>query len=128
MEQKFYICERCGNIITFLENKGVPVMCCGEKMKELKPGTVEASHEKHIPAISAEENRINVQIGSLLHPMEKEHYIEWIALETNTGLQIRYLKPGMEPKAEFVLADGEEGYAAYAYCNLHGLWKAALES
>lgn len=128
MEQKFYICERCGNIITFLENKGVPVMCCGEKMKELKPGTVEASHEKHIPAISVDENRINVQIGALIHPMEKEHYIEWIALETNTGLQIRYLKPGMEPKAEFVLADGEEGYAAYAYCNLHGLWKAALES
>lgn len=127
MEQKFYICERCGNIITFLENKGVPVMCCGEKMKELKPGTVEASHEKHIPAISVDENRINVQIGALIHPMEKEHYIEWIALETNTGLQIRYLKPGMEPKAEFVLADGEEGYAAYAYCNLHGLWKAALE-
>lgn len=128
MEQKFYICERCGNIITFLENKGVPVVCCGEKMKELKPGTVEASHEKHIPAISAEEGKVNVQIGSLLHPMEKEHYIEWIALETNMGLQIRNLKPGMEPKAEFVLADGEEGYAAYAYCNLHGLWKAELKS
>lgn len=128
MEQKFYICERCGNIITFLENKGVPVVCCGEKMKELKPGTVEASHEKHIPAISVEEGRVNVQIGSLLHPMEKEHYIEWIALETSTGIQIRYLKPEMEPKAEFLLADGEEGYAAYAYCNLHGLWKAELKS
>ncbi len=121
---KFYRCDHCGNIVTFLHAAGVPVMCCGQKMTELLPGTTDASLEKHVPAVEIKGGKVYVQVGSVEHPMLPEHYIQWIALETNLGSQIRYLQPGQAPKAEFVLADGEEMVAVYEYCNLHGLWKA----
>ena len=121
---KFYRCDHCGNIVTFLHAAGVPVMCCGQKMTELLPGTTDASLEKHVPAVEIKGGKVYVQVGSVEHPMLPENYIQWIALETNLGSQIRYLQPGQAPKAEFVLADGEEMVAVYEYCNLHGLWKA----
>lgn len=121
---KFYRCEHCGNIVTFLHAAGVPVMCCGQKMTELVPGTTDAALEKHVPAVEVKGGKVYVQVGAVEHPMLPEHYIQWIALETNLGSQIRYLQPGQAPKAEFVLADGEEMVAVYEYCNLHGLWKA----
>ena len=121
---KFYRCDHCGNIVTFLHAAGVPVMCCGQKMTELLPGTTDASLETHVPAVEIKGGKVYVQVGSVEHPMLPEHYIQWIALETNLGSQIRYLQPGQAPKAEFVLADGEEMVAVYEYCNLHGLWKA----
>ena len=121
---KFYRCDHCGNIVTFLHAAGVPVMCCGQKMTALLPGTTDASLEKHVPAVEIKGGKVYVQVGSVEHPMLPEHYIQWIALETNLGSQIRYLQPGQAPKAEFVLADGEEMVAVYEYCNLHGLWKA----
>lgn len=121
---KFYRCDHCGNIVTFLHAAGVPVMCCGQKMTELLPGTTDASLEKHVPAVEIKGGKVYVQVGSVEHPMLPEHYIQWIALETNLGSQIRYLQAGQAPKAEFVLADGEEMVAVYEYCNLHGLWKA----
>lgn len=121
---KFYRCEHCGNIVTFLHAAGVPVMCCGQKMTELVPGTTDAALEKHVPAVEVKGGKVYVQVGAVEHPMLPEHYIQWIALETNLGSQIRYLQPGQAPKAEFLLAEGEELVAVYEYCNLHGLWKA----
>ena len=120
---KFYICEHCGNLITFVENKGVPVMCCGQKMTELVPGTVEASLEKHIPVVEQKGDSITVKVGSMEHPMVEEHYIQWIALETRQGCQLKHLQPGEKPEAVFALTKGDALVAAYAYCNLHGLWK-----
>ena len=120
---KFYICEHCGNIVTFVENKGVPVMCCGQRMTELVPGTVEASQEKHIPVAEQKDGIVTVKVGAAEHPMAEEHYIQWIALETEQGCQIKYLRPGQKPQAVFALAEGDAVVSVYAYCNLHGLWK-----
>lgn len=121
---KFYRCQHCGNLVTFLHASGVPVICCGEEMTELLPGTVDASLEKHVPVVKTEGASVYVKVGSVDHPMVAEHFIQWIALETNLGSQIKYLQPGQEPAASFVLAEGETLVAVYEYCNLHGLWKA----
>ena len=123
---KFYICAHCGNIVAYVKNAGVPVMCCGEKMQELVPGTVDASVEKHLPVITVEGSTVTVRVGSVEHPMAAEHYIEWIALETKEGNQRKALVPGAKPQAVFALADGDSAVAAYAYCNLHSLWKAEV--
>ena len=120
---KFYICEHCGNIIEKVHDKKVPVVCCGEKMKLLEPGTVEASHEKHIPVVSVDGNSVKVEIGSVAHPMIEEHSILWVCLETSCGVYRKYLEVGKAPAAHFTLSDGENPVAAFAYCNLHGLWK-----
>jgi len=121
---KYYVCSHCGNIVEFAHNAGVPVVCCGQKMQELVPGTVEASKEKHIPEVKVEGQKVTVEVGSVIHPMEEKHYIEWIVIETKKGQQKVSLKPEEAPKAEFLLSEGDEFVAAYAYCNLHGLWKA----
>lgn len=123
---KFYVCAHCGNIITFVKDSGVPVVCCGEKMQEIIPGTVDAAVEKHLPVVSVEGSQVTVQVGSVEHPMLPEHFIEWIVLETSSGSQMKALTPGEKPQAVFALADGEKAVAAYAYCNLHGLWKAEV--
>lgn len=120
---KFYVCKHCGNIITYLNNAGVPVSCCGEKMSELIPGTTDAAVEKHVPAVSVNGNVVTVKVGEVEHPMVDVHYIQWIVLETNQGNLIKNLQPNQPPVATFVLADGEQAIAAYEYCNLHGLWK-----
>lgn len=124
MEQKFYICEHCGNIVAEVKSSGVPVMCCGEKMKEIIPGTTDAAVEKHVPVYRTEGNKVYVTVGEVEHPMLPEHYIEWISLQTKSGNQRKCLKPGDEPKACFALCEGDEVEAVYAYCNLHSLWKA----
>ena len=121
---KFFKCETCGNVIEFLNASGVPVMCCGKKMEELVPGTSDGAAEKHVPIIKQEGNKVTVLIGEVEHPMVEAHYIQWIVLETGKGAQRAYLNPGEAPKAEFILAEGDEVVAAYEYCNLHGLWKA----
>ena len=119
---KFYICETCKNIITKIVDSKVPVVCCGKPMKELVPGAVDGALEKHVPAVTVDGNTVKVQIGEVIHPMLPEHYIQFIALETKNGVQIKNLKAGDEPKAELILADGDEAVAVYEYCNLHGLW------
>ncbi|MEA4934979.1 MAG: desulfoferrodoxin family protein [Lawsonibacter sp.] len=121
---KFYRCKHCGNLLTFLNASGVPVICCGEEMAELLPGSVDAALEKHVPVVETQGAAVHVKVGSVAHPMVAEHFIQWIALETNLGSQIKYLKPGQAPEASFVLAEGETLVAVYEYCNLHGLWKA----
>lgn len=124
MEQKFYVCERCGNMVAMVKSSGVPVMCCGQPMKELIPGTVEASADKHIPVYEVKDNKVHVTVGSVEHPMADVHYIEWVSLQTKFGNQRKALKPGDEPKVCFSICEGDEVEAVYAYCNLHGLWKA----
>ena len=121
---KFYICETCGNIITHVNASGVPVVCCGKPMKELVPGTTDAAVEKHVPAYSVEGNLVRVKVGSVEHPMLDVHFIQWIAVESKQGVQIKYLQPDQAPEAVFALSEGDELVAVYEYCNLHGLWKA----
>jgi len=123
---KFYICEHCGNIVTKIHDAGVPLFCCGQKMKELIPGTVEASVEKHVPVVSVQEGSVRVDVGSVAHPMVAEHYIPWIYLQTSVGGQMKELSPESAPSVTFALAEGEKPVAVYAYCNLHGLWKAEI--
>ena len=123
--QKFFICKHCGNISSLIENKGVPMLCCGEKMTELVPNTVEASTEKHLPAVTVLGDGIEVQVGSLPHPMEDAHSIAFVYVETECGGQRKRMKPGKEPKLTFRFAD-DKPVAVYAYCNLHGLWKTEL--
>ena len=121
---KFYKCNHCGNIIVKVLDKGVDVVCCGEKMTELVPNTSDGAGEKHVPVIKVEGNKVTVTVGEVEHPMLDEHFINWVLLETTTGRQRKELKPGEKPEAVFMLADGESVVAAYEYCNLHGLWKA----
>ena len=124
MNHTFYICPHCGNIVTKIEDKNVPLMCCGQKMQAIVPNTTDAAQEKHVPVVTVNGNTVSVCVGSVAHPMTEAHQISWIALETNCGLQIRYLAPDSAPQACFTLVDGEEVTAVLAYCNLHGLWKA----
>lgn len=124
MEQKFYICKHCGNIIAYVKNAGVKVSCCGEEMQELVPGTTDAAREKHVPVYSVENGTVKVNVGEIDHPMAPEHFIEWVSLQTKFGNQRKQLKPGDAPSVTFAVSDGDEVEAVYAYCNLHGLWKA----
>lgn len=124
MEQKFYQCSHCGNIIAKVKDSGVPVICCGEEMTQIIPGTVDASLEKHVPVYTLEGNTVHVKVGSAEHPMAPEHYIQWISLQTKEGNQRKELGPGDKPEVCFALCQGDQVEAVYAYCNLHGLWKA----
>lgn len=124
MEQKFYICKHCGNIIAYVKNAGVKVSCCGEEMQEIVPGTTDAAREKHVPVYSVENGTVKVNVGEIDHPMAPEHFIEWVSLQTKFGNQRKQLNPGDAPSVTFAVSDGGEVEAVYAYCNLHGLWKA----
>ena len=124
MEQKFYICEHCGKMVALVKESGVPVMCCGQRMTEIIPGTTDAAVEKHVPVYTVENNIVHVKVGEVEHPMTPEHFIEWVSIQTNQGNQRKALKPGDQPEICFALCDGDEVEAVYAYCNLHGLWKA----
>lgn len=124
MEQRFYICKHCGNIVAMVKNKGVPIQCCGEKMTEIIPGTADAAAEKHVPVYTVEGNTVHVTVGAVAHPMTEEHFIEWVSLQTKAGNQRKALHPGSVPTVCFALCPGDEVEAVYAYCNLHSLWKA----
>lgn len=118
---EFYRCERCGNIVALINKGGGTLVCCDQEMTRLVANTTDASKEKHVPDISKEDGKIKVAVGSTLHPMLPEHYIQWIALAADGRLEFKYLKPGEEPIAEF--SDAESG-TVYEYCNIHGLWKS----
>ncbi len=124
MEMKFYRCEHCGQIVAVVKGTGVPIMCCGQAMTEIVPGTVDASLEKHVPVVAVNGSTVTVKVGAAEHPMLDEHYIEWVALQTKQGNQRKSLKPGDKPEVSFALCEGDDVVAAYAYCNLHGLWKS----
>lgn len=123
---KFYRCEHCGNIVIKLHDAGVPVVCCGQPMTELTPGVSDGAYEKHIPAVTVDGANVRAQIGEVEHPMLEAHFIQFVALETNKGFQVKYLKAGEAPVASFVLAEDEKAVAVYEYCNLHGLWVKEL--
>ena len=95
-----------------------------EEYTLLKANTVDAAFEKHVPSVSINNNVLDVVVGSVIHPMLENHYIEFIAVETESGFMVKYLKPNEEPKASFVLND--KAIAVYEHCNLHGLWKKEL--
>lgn len=119
-----YKCEHCGTMVDEIKHGGCHPSCCGQPMTLVEPGTSDGAHEKHVPVYTVDGNKVVVTVGSVEHPMMEAHYIEWIAVETSTGVYKRLLKADQAPKAEFLLTDGEEVTGVYAYCNLHGLWKA----
>ena len=124
MNQKFFICERCGNIVAMVKEGGGRLVCCGQPMNEIIPGTKEASVEKHLPVYTVEGNCVTVNVGSIEHPMSEEHYIEWVSLQTKFGNQRKALAPTDKPTVCFSICEGAAVEAVYAYCNLHGLWTA----
>lgn len=125
-EKKFYRCAKCGNIISYYNDSGVSVMCCGEKMSEIAANSTDAAGEKHVPVVKVDGSKVSVAVGSVMHPMSEEHLISWIYLLTDKGGYERFLTPSDEPTAVFTLADGEKAVRVYEYCNLHGLWSVDL--
>ncbi len=121
---KFFKCKHCGNIITKVKDMGVPVMCCGDQMEELIANTVDAATEKHVPIVEVNDNKIIINVGEVNHPMEDAHFIEFIVIETENGICIRNLKSTEEPKVDSYI--NSKVLNVYAYCNLHGLWKASI--
>lgn len=125
-DHKFFLCAHCGNLVGMIHSTGVPIICCGEPMKQLEANTSEGAGEKHLPVIKADGNKVTVEVGATFHPMTEEHSIQWIYLQTKKGGQRKGLLPGGKPCAVFALED-DEPVAAFAYCNLHGLWKTELK-
>lgn len=121
MATKFFKCHHCGNVIVKVVDAKVPVVCCGEKMEELIPNTVDASGEKHVPVVTRlADDKIKVEVGSVAHPMLEEHHIAFVYVETKNGGVMVNLKD--EPNAE-IMVPADDVVAVYEYCNLHGLWK-----
>lgn len=123
---KFCVCKKCKSMVAFVKDSGVPVACCGEPMEELVANTADAAREKHVPVISVDGSHVKVDVSSVEHPMADVHYIEWVALETKQGNQRKELAPGQKPVVQFEMCEDDEVVSAYAYCNLHGLWKGTL--
>ena len=124
MENRFFVCEHCGNRIAMIHQSGPAVQCCGEKMKEIIPGTSDGAEEKHLPVWDVQNGKVTVTVGEVEHPMTPEHYIEWVCLETEDGLQYKGLQPNMAPRVSFSLSENDQIKAVYAFCNKHSLWKA----
>lgn len=123
MEQKqIYKCNVCGNIVELLHVGGGQLVCCGQPMELLKENTIDANQEKHVPVIEKTEKGVRVKVGSVPHPMEESHYIEWIELIADGRTYRKFLKPGDKPEIEFEVT--AEAIEAREYCNLHGLWKS----
>jgi len=127
---RFFGCGHCGNVAALAVSKANALACCGEKMRELAPNTVDASQEKHLPAAEKTDCGVRVKIGSVPHPMTEEHRIDFVCVKSGRGAQFAKLGAGDAPEAEFCFAGSEPADSspveAYAYCNLHGLWKAAI--
>lgn len=119
---KFFKCRHCGKIIAVVNERNVPTICCGEPMSEMIPNTSDGAFEKHVPVYEVKDNVVTVTVGEVKHPMMENHYIEWIAIETNFGNQRKVLKPGEEPVAKFALLEGEKVIRVVEHCNLHGLY------
>lgn len=118
---QIYKCEVCGNIVEVLHGGQGELVCCGQPMKLYKENTVDAAREKHVPVVEKSAAGFQVNVGSVPHPMEEKHYIEWIEIETDGRVERRFLKPGEPSEARFEV-DADQA-SARAYCNLHGLWK-----
>ncbi len=119
---QIYKCQTCGNIVQVLHDGAGELVCCGKPMELLMEKTDDVGKEKHVPIVEKTENGIKVKVGSIPHPMEEKHYIEWIQVITKDGAQRRYLQPNDAPEAEFCVLS--EVLTVRAYCNVHGLWRA----
>ncbi|MBT8764306.1 desulfoferrodoxin [Desulfohalobiaceae bacterium Ax17] len=119
---EIYKCDVCGNIVEVLHGGVGELVCCGQPMKLFKENSVDAAYEKHVPVIEKSENGYKIKVGSVAHPMEEKHYIEWIELVADGKAYRKFLKAGDSPEAEFCI--DASTITARAYCNLHGLWKA----
>lgn len=119
---QIYKCELCGNIVEVIHAGEGELVCCGQPMKLLTENTTDAAKEKHVPVIEKTATGYKVSVGSVAHPMEEKHYIEWIELIADGVSHRKFLKPGDAPVAEFTLS--AQAVSAREYCNLHGLWKA----
>ncbi len=122
VQKGIYKCEICGNIVEVLHTGAGALVCCGKEMKYFKENTTEGTKEKHIPVIETTQNGYIVKVGSVEHPMEEKHYIEWIELIADDKSYRKFLKPGDKPQAEFCIT--AKKIEVREYCNLHGLWKA----
>lgn len=117
-----YKCKKCGNIVEVLHEGAGQLVCCGEPMELLVEKTEDVGQEKHLPVVEQMESKVLVKVGSIPHPMEEKHFIEWIEVWTEDGEILRkYLNPGDKPEAEFSLT--KKIVAVREHCNIHGLWK-----
>lgn len=121
---RFFICNHCGNIIALIKDCGVPVYCCGQNMNEINYESGNGAQEKHIPVYKISGNSVTVFVGETEHPMTPEHYIEWVCIESDQGMQLKKLKQNSSPEISFSISEGEKIKAVYALCNQHSLWKA----
>lgn len=125
-----YRCPICGNIVEVVEVGGGTLVCCGKPMEKMVPNTTDASKEKHVPVVEREGTSVRVKVGSQPHPMEANHYIEWIEVHSGNRSQRKYLKPGDAPEALFTcpgnVCDSTVKPTILAYCNIHGLWKGSF--
>ena len=119
---EIYKCDRCGNIVQVLAGGDGELDCCGEAMKKLTENTVDAAKEKHVPVIEKVDGGYKVKVGSVPHPMEAKHWIQWIELIEDGKSYFQFLDPGQAPEALFNI--DAASVSAREYCNLHGLWKA----
>jgi superoxide reductase len=117
-----YKCDVCGNIVEVLHGGGGELVCCGQSMKLFTENTVDAAKEKHVPVVEKTADGFKVKVGSVAHPMEEKHWIEWVELIVDGKVYRQFLKPGQAPEATFCIKADKA--AAREYCNLHGLWKA----
>jgi len=120
-KNQVYKCSECGNIVEVLFAGGGELVCCGQPMKLMEEKTADSSTEKHVPVIEKISGGYKVTVGSTLHPMTEEHYIQWIELIADGKVYKEFLKPGSQPVAEFAVE--AKSVSAREYCNLHGLWK-----
>ncbi len=122
----YYLCGKCGNIAELIRDGGHDMYCCGEKMRPLDEEGAIGAEEKHLPVCECRDGLVRVSVAETHHPMSEEHYIGWVALTTDKGVQRKAFKPSDEPVAEFPILTGEEPREIYAFCNLHGLWRRDL--
>lgn len=115
-----YKCEICGNIVEVLHEGVGQLVCCGQPMKLFEEKKEEEGKEKHLPVVEKMDKGLRVKVGSIPHPMEERHYIEWIEVVTRSGVERRFLSPGLSPEAKF--AGEDEVVSVREYCNIHGLW------
>ena len=125
-KSKFFVCNSCKNLISTVQFSGKEICCCNKGMENIVPVTEKEGREKHTPIVKVDGNRVKVNIGEITHPMSEDHNIAWVYLVTKNGEQRKFLVPGEKPELTFLLEEDDLPIAAYAYCNLHGLWKTQI--
>ncbi len=126
MDVRFFRCNICRNIAVKVVDEGPALSCCGQEMEELVADSTDAATEKHVPCVTREGNRLQVNVGSVDHPMLEEHYIQFICLVTDNSYQVHPLTPEDAPHADFFVGEGETPLKVYEFCNIHGLWVKEL--